>query len=257
LICLTLPLDVYFGYLDWQVHREKKAIQFLRANGTYVTTYDTTPRWAKVIFQGRAAWPWERADRVNMGGYKDIPQFMAAVGNLKFLRHLSLPITDADFATIKGLTALQSLDLAYASITDADLENLNGLPALQELGLDHTHVTDAGLANLKGLLALQSLDLSYTVVTNAGLVNLKGLTALQTLDLSCTQITDAGLVNLKGLTTLKKLNLDDTSVTDMGLADLKGLKALRELDLGGTWCLVTDAGVAELQKSLPNCHIYR
>ena len=44
-----------------------------------------------------------------------------------------------------------------------------------------------------------------------------------------TQITDAGLVHLKALTELQELNLRDAKVTD--------------------------AGVADLQKSLPNCKI--
>ena len=43
------------------------------------------------------------------------------------------------------------------------------------------------------------------------------------------QLTDAGLVHLKGLTQLQDLNLFDTDITD--------------------------AGIAELQKALPNCEI--
>ena len=67
-------------------------------------------------------------------------------------------------------------------------------------------------------------------ITDAGLVHLEGLPGLQTPKISrCRQITDAGLVHLKGL------------------ANLQGLT------LGGTQ--VTVAGVAELQKALPNCEI--
>jgi hypothetical protein len=46
-----------------------------------------------------------------------------------------------------------------------------------------------------------------------------------------TQITDAGLVHLKELTNLQDLNLIETPITD--------------------------SGVAELQKALPNCLIFR
>jgi len=44
-------------------------------------------------------------------------------------------------------------------------------------------------------------------------------------------------------------------VTDAGLKDLAPLQGLKTLLLGDT--KVTDAGVAELQKALPDCKIYR
>jgi hypothetical protein len=46
-----------------------------------------------------------------------------------------------------------------------------------------------------------------------------------------TQITDAGVVHLRGLTKLQRLDLDYNKVTDTGVADL--------------------------QKALPNCKIYK
>ena len=56
------------------------------------------------------------------------------------------------------------------------------------------------------------------------------MSKLETLDLGfCRKITDAGLVHLKGMTNLQSL------------------------DLGGT--KITDAGVADLKKALPNCEI--
>ena len=44
-----------------------------------------------------------------------------------------------------------------------------------------------------------------------------------------------------------------TKITDAGLVHLKGLTNLQELDLSRT--RTTDAGVAVLQKALPNCKI--
>jgi len=41
----------------------------------------------------------------------------------------------------------------------------------------------------------------------------------------------------------------------VGLVHLKGLTKLRELDLNVTQ--ITDAGVGELKKALPNCQIDR
>ena len=65
-------------------------------------------------------------------------------------------------------------------------------------------------------------------------------------------LSDAELVHLKGLTSLKSLVLG-SDITDAGLVHLKGLTGLQTLGLGST--KITDAGVADLQKALPNCRI--
>jgi hypothetical protein len=70
--------------------------------------------------------------------------------------------------------ALQSLYLGGNAYV-ADLGPLKGLTALQTLDLDSTHVADLG--PLKGLTALQSLDLNSTHVADLG--PLKGLTSLK------------------------------------------------------------------------------
>jgi hypothetical protein len=83
---------------------------------------------------------------------------------------------------------------------------------------------------------------------------LKGLKELHTLSLiNCPGVTDAGLKGIKELKGLKELRalslVNCAGVTDAGLKELKGLKGLRSLVLVGT--KVTDAGVAELKKALP------
>ena len=49
------------------------------------------------------------------------------------------------------------------------------------------------------------------------------------------------------------VNLTVTRVTDAGLVHLKGLTNLKNLGLSNT--KITRAGIAELQKALPNCEI--
>ena len=94
-------------------------------------------------------------------------------------------------------------------------------------------------------------------VTDAELKQLlKGLENLEDLDLYRTNITDAGLEHVKGLKHLRYLNLHwQKKVTDAGLEHLKGLESLQHLDLRGT--KVTDGGVENLQRALPNCKIDR
>ncbi len=82
------------------------------------------------------------------------------------------------------------------------------------------------------------------------------------LDLSDSQITDTGLVHLKGLKNLTDLGLFNTQITDAGLLHFKGLTKLEMLYLANTDdyptdTKITDAGVAELQKALPDCKILR
>jgi len=68
-------------------------------------------------------------------------------------------VTDAGLEHVKGLTQLQSLDLACTRVTDAALEHLKGVTLLQSLSLGFTNVTHAGLEHLEGLRRLQWLQL--------------------------------------------------------------------------------------------------
>ena len=67
----------------------------------------------------------------------------------------------------KGLPGLR-----LGGATDGDLAHLKGLTALERLNLRGTKITDAGLAHLKGLPGLQRLDLRGTKITVAGVVSL-------------------------------------------------------------------------------------
>ena len=169
-------------------------------------------------------------------------------------------ISDAGLMHLKGLTNLKSLDLSYTQVTDAGLVHLKGLTRLMSLKLNklrhlnNTPITDAGLVHLKGLTNLQTLWIEGTQVSDAGLVHLKEMSSLWDLRLHDTKITDAGLVHLKGLTNLEQLWLVGTKITDAGLADIKGLTKLRKLRLGFN-PMITRAGIADLQKALPNCDI--
>ena len=63
-----------------------------------------------------------------------------------------------------------------------------------------------------------------------------------------TVLTPEGLEELKDLKSLQTLGLGFTILK-------KGLKQLKSLNLSNT--RVTEAGVAELRKALPNCQIKR
>ena len=170
-------------------------------------------------------------------------------------------ITDAGLVHLKGMTNLRSLRLSGPKITDAGLAHLKDLTNLQTLNLRSTQVTDAGLVHLKGLTNLRELDLNRTKVTDAGLVHLKGMN-LKRLIIPDQAQTDTGLKHyLAAIKPPTELHLNkhrmrpllNWSITDSGLVHLKGLTNLKSLSLYKTQ--ITDAGIAELQKALPNCKI--
>jgi hypothetical protein len=98
-------------------------------------------------------------------------------------------------------------------------------------------------------------DINGHKVTDGSLVYLEPLADLEFVDLSGgMRITDNGLAHLTALSRLQVLVLG-AGVTDTGVAHLKELTNLRELIVGDS--RLTDAGIAELKKALPNCTIYR
>jgi hypothetical protein len=118
----------------------------------------------------------------------------------KFSADYLMPLHD-----LKGLVV--HLNLRGQPVTDADLAQLRDLTALTELHLENTKVTDRGLENLKGLTNLEYLNLYGTQVSDAGLVNLEGLKKLKHLYLWQTKATAAGVAKLKKAVPAVDVNL--------------------------------------------------
>lgn len=155
------------------------------------------------------------------------------------------------------LCEVTELNLSSTQVTDADLQQLRPLAGLQKVYLGGTQVTDAGLQHLQGLTRLSILTLNRCAqITDAGLQHLKGVTSLGLLRIDgCRQVTDKGLEHLKGLPGLRGLWLDGcTQVTDEGLRHLRGLPLLQ---IGLDYTDVTDTGVEELKRAIPNLNVHR
>lgn len=148
----------------------------------------------------------------------------------------------------------RSIDLASKPVGDSDLELLKGLVALEELDLSGTNVTDAGLVHLTGLKSLKRLNVGAglmkpTNVTDAGLEHLKSLHQLEQLVLSGAKITDDGLEQLAPLQNLQRLYLFQTRITDAGLKHLESLQELEILRVGRT--AVTQEAAEQFQAKMP------
>jgi hypothetical protein len=128
------------------------------------------------------------------------------------------------------------------------------LPHLENLNLANTNITGSGLVHLEGLKNLRYLSLWNTPVDDVELESIKGLTKMYALVLDGTNVTDAGLAHIEGLANLEEwLGLANTQITDAGLYHLEGLTKLQSLNVRLT--KVTDAGVEELKRALPNTDI--
>lgn len=109
-----------------------------------------------------------------------------------------------------------------------------------------------------------SLPTCTCLPNDSHLVHLESLTELRKLELKndckSSHLTDKGLIHLRKLTKLEYLHLGDSGggpgITDSGLVHLKGLTNLRVLVLGNNRG-VTEAGLKDLQKSLPQVTIKR
>jgi len=131
---------------------------------------------------------------------------------------------------------------------DRNLEVLRKVPELRTLTLTNTQVTDGGLAILSEFPNLNALFIAN--IDHVKLIGPAGA-RLNTVP----QISGKGLAMLKGLSKLESIQLIGPITTDADLLAMRELKSLLFVDLKDT--SVTDAGVAELKRALPNCAIRR
>lgn len=105
-------------------------------------------------------------------------------------RHLTLTGSDHhDYAVLKLNRDVVVLQMANPDVTDQTIESLRGMTALQELDLNDTQLTDAGLQVLKDLPALLDLRLARTKITDQGFQKaLFSKSSLMKLDLRGTQV---------------------------------------------------------------------
>jgi Leucine Rich repeat len=139
-------------------------------------------------------------------------------------RSLSTPVV-----SVSAVVAPGSKLFGLKQVQDSDLTYLKGFSHLETLQLGSTKVSDSGLVHIRGLRRLKELDLTFTSISDNGLKQIRRLTRLEDLDVSYTSISDGAVEHLRCLQSLKFLNVRNTRISIVG--------------------------VAELQKTLPNCQI--
>jgi hypothetical protein len=106
-------------------------------------------------------------------------------------RHLTLTGWDRkDYSVLRLEPDVVLLQMANSDVTDETLESLRGMKALQELDLNGTQVTDTGLKILKELPSLARLRLARTKISDQGFHEvLSAKDSIMQLDLSGTPVS--------------------------------------------------------------------
>jgi hypothetical protein len=187
-------------------------------------------------------------------------EHLVALANLRSLNLCSFSrfsgflraFTDEGLSHIAELRKLETLYLT-GEVTDRGLRHLRGLEGLTGLAITAPNVSDAGMEHVAVLTKLTFLNLQGSTVGDAGIAQLKDLKNLEFLGLDDTQITDEATATIAQLPALKTLMIARTAVTNNGLLNLKKSLQLRRLEVAPN---VTQAGLVELSKALPQCRIH-
>lgn len=158
---------------------------------------------------------------------------------------------------LPALPKLRGLNMYETSFRGEGLEHL---VAIEVLDLTDTDLDDEALARLAGSTRLKSLSLAGTKIGNDGLRHIADLTELEELWLSSTEIDNQGLLHLANLRKLTALGVSNTGLTDAAVPILKRFTRLEYLELNvnvRSSTRLTERGLRELQKALPNCYIVK
>lgn len=177
--------------------------------------------------------------------------------------------TDDGLAQVKKLAQLKKLDLPpYGHPTaiggefwrephperfsDKGLKHVGEMTNLEWLWFSGS-ITNAGLANLSNLKNLKYLGFGdLPNIKGPGLEHLKSLPKLEGLELKDTGVTDDGMKYVKVLTQITSLQLP-LRATDAALEHVKLMKNLKSITV---FKGISEKGVADLKKALPNAKIW-
>lgn len=129
-------------------------------------------------------------------------------------KHDGLDLSGADL-TERGLAKLQemagtlrALNLKGSTVTDACLAALKGLKALEKLDISETHVFGTCFVKIGNLPKLTELDASNTKLVDKAVIAIRNFPALVRLDISgCTDLTDEAVSHIAGHRSLREVHL--------------------------------------------------
>ena len=173
-------------------------------------------------------------------------------------RYLDQWLAEEKQALVSGKR--DSVYLYSTTGTDWIIGRFAGMPEIKSLVFESTDLTDKGVETIAELRNLTSLRLYGSPgVGDASLVTLSRNRSLETLSLGNIGVTDDGLAALRSFPCLRELIVYWNAprrpklLTDRAVKPLSALKNLNKLSVTGGW--ISDAAIAELEASLPNCQM--
>jgi hypothetical protein len=154
---------------------------------------------------------------------------------------------------LNRLQGLVELRLEGTPIQDKNLVGLRGVKALQALNLAHTRITGEGLFFLSEQRDLMLLNLEGSDVTDDGLQQIVLAPALTDLNLCGTRIAFTKVPDLKDLRHLTRIDLRGAKVGDVVWKQLTQLRSLQLVVVAPGY--VSSTGQAAFQKAVPDCRV--
>jgi hypothetical protein len=265
LFLVTTALAVWLGIHTHRARQQRDAVAAIRRYGGWVRYDYHFPSGAYTYkdYDGNAESPFPSwlVDYLGIDFLHSVVQVNLNFSEDSGARQENRNRTDEALRYLPQLPNLRVLLLEGTQARDESLRYLAGLRKLERLYMwDVTEVSDAGAAHLSGLRNLRLIHLSNSKITDVSLKRFAKLPKLEELSLQFNHFTDEGLEHVAQRTALQSLwvcgRLDrENPITDAGLEHLKALKHLQSLGIQNT--RVTDEGVADFAKAVPQCRIIR
>lgn len=167
----------------------------------------------------------------------------------------AVPLTDAEWESLRGLTGLRELVLEQGRADDGRAEILATLTVLERLVLRESPLGDAGFQRIAACRELRDLNVPQAACTAAGVRALAPLPHLRSLRLGGPQLTGVDTCEaVASLPQLRSLHLIDVLIGDDGLAVLQRLQGLWNLYLDGAG--VSDEAWEGYFQACPRVHVH-
>jgi len=211
--------------------------------------------------QARSAVPKWLLDGLGVDFFHDVVQVSLNFSDDSGTRKENHNLSDEALQYLVGFPRLRILLLSDTQASDSSMRHLAQLKRLERLYMwDAVNVGDAGVAHLSTLRRLRYIHLTTSQITDKSLEAFARMPMLEGLCLQFNRFSDQGLKHLSRMDKLENLWVcgregETNQITDSGLNQLENLQKLNELGIQST--LVTDAGVEEFLKAVPDCKVTR
>jgi len=167
----------------------------------------------------------------------------------------AVPLTDAEWESLRGLADLRELVLDQGTADDSRAEILATLTGLERLVLRESPLGNAGFVRLAECRELRDLNVPQAACTASGVRALTPLAALRSLRLGGPQLAGMEVCEaVASLPHLRSLHLIDVPIGDDGLAVLQRLPGLWNLYLDGSG--VSDEAWERYFQACPRVHVH-